>query len=266
MSRRTSRTKKKQRSMTNVTGVNDDALMLNIKLPLPENADNDLNPESCQVICEAVAELVANLMSAACEEEEITLGYNPETGKYHLGDEIVDEGESYWMAIKKMSGEKACSANLDEMDFQPEPINSNRVPKRLEKAYLKARYKAFSQKEPGSIIICQDGKMWTPCQIFTNPYTLENDYIICVYNAEPCLDVHRHFYCRIDAEIGNLGFETPIRFVGGHEIDWGRRFEDEITLARREPGLERYDPFLDPNSPQNVCESNGGWYFSSFME
>lgn len=219
-----------------------------------------------QTLAEGTLEFLQTILCAKkCEEPLFTPIYDRETGQYFLGEEVHQEDDIVWIPLKPTfeTDEEFYSVNADTLVHLPRTFDMRSVPKGLKDAYLKARFVAFGQEEPGYVIICHSGYFWLPCQNFLNPHTHEVDQIMCVYNAESCLSTHRHFYATVDVEIGHLGFQTNLRFRRGAEVDWGKRFWDEVDVIRRR--LPTYDPFLDPYDPKNIYD-NSGWQFGFWGE
>lgn len=238
-----------------------------------EDANNSVNTD--EVVCDLDV-----VVEASSDEPDDTAGstgasesstdvqpskrmvYDQETDQYLIGDIVLNDGDAAWLSFNQMTNTELCyELNTDVAHYQIEPFDVESIPEELEQSYLKGRYLAFGKDTPGCLFICKKGKFWQPCWRFDNPCTGETDWIVSVYNATACISTHRHFYASFYVEIGNLQFQTAVRFFRGIEIDWRKRFYDEVEIIKK--FSPDYDPFSDPYDPKNVIDFPYGDYWGS---
>lgn len=251
----------KSASSTSVTSERND--VLNLQLKLPSELIQSLDQNALDVIAQGTMEFLHTILKNSAEQLPAPY-YDTERGCYYISDQTLHEDDVFWIPLEAIPSDSSeCqSANVDEMMHVPIAFNVQHVPKYLEEAYLKARFLAFGQDTPGTPLICHAGGFYIPAVEFVNPYTNEREFLMSIFNASFCLDSHRHCYTAIDAEIGNLGFGSFIRYVQGAELDWHKRFWDEVALIRR--SAIDYDPFSDPYDQKNMDSSDGFQFYGLF--
>lgn len=238
---------------------------LELKLQIPEKMQNKIDGPALQSIAESVTEFLNGLLKASDSDPLSLVTYDLESGLYTVGEDVYAEDEAAWFPFddEPVVGDVSESINCDLLQPSPRAFDIRHVPPHLEKAYLLARLKAFGEDYPGYMIIFHEGACWAPCQAFQNVYTGEMEYLLHIFNAEPCLETNRHYCVTLDAEVGNLNFDTSIRYRKGAEIDWYQRFWDEIETIRR--AFPSYDPFISPYNPNNLGEMPPTTNFFDFL-
>lgn len=207
-------------------------------------------------------------------------GYDEETKTYWLDNRSYGEKDVIWLEISAtrnaIGNMKGFSANFDSYRdiYYPcditnirgrEFADGKRVLSKMEKFEIQTRGQKedfFSKLLPGEeifylareyakqkddvgfAVVCRDGKFYLPVESFFDPNTGDFDHLIIIFNAIATSVNHHACACLMVADIGNMSFQTAIRYAKGKIYDWHNRVEQEIKAYKK--WNSDFNPYDDP--------------------